>query len=411
MASSRVSLKLKPILLLLVGLVCIGTIWGQYSIVARGDSKSYAQAKKQIEALEAERVILKQQLHEAQNRQQPMGNDAENQIREMPQIAEERDPESKEQSFQQDLNSCHALQVSMYKDRAMMFDENANLKQELLVAKGERNVDKWEMEELPIMKSISRGFHPVYVYSMATPERRKESYAQVRQDVFVLALLKANNAKNTTTDHSINTKPFFVDLAANDAIMLSNTYLLESNGWDGLCIEPNPRYWYRLSSFRKCTIVGAFVGGTNDGAEVDVILTQGKTGGIVGGGMDNRVNGEDHDGGVFDVKEIEKRNLVSLMTVFNETNVPRVIDYLSLDVEGAESLVMEHFPWTYYTIKIVTIERPKRDLIRLLHSMGYEEVSVLSTWGESLWIHKASVLLSQEEIDTVAASVGAKNFK
>ena len=131
----------------------------------------------------------------------------------------------------------------------------------------------------------------------------------------------------------------------------------------------------------------------------------------MGGGMDYCINGVDHDGGVFNVKEIEKRNLVSLMTVFNETNVPRVIDYLSLDVEGAESLVMEHFPWTYYTIKIVTIERPKRDLIRLLHSMGYEEVSVLSTWGESLWIHKASVLLSQEEIDTVAASVGAKNFK
>ena len=68
---------------------------------------------------------------------------------------------------------------------------------------------------------------------------------------------------------------YFLDLAANDAVHLSNTLHLEQNGWKGLCIEGNPMYWYSLSAFRNCTIVGAFVfvGGTEDGKQVGVRLS------------------------------------------------------------------------------------------------------------------------------------------
>ena len=34
-------------------------------------------------------------------------------------------------------------------------------------------------------------------------------------------------------------KRFFVDLAANNPLFISNSFLLKKNGWDGLCIEPN----------------------------------------------------------------------------------------------------------------------------------------------------------------------------
>jgi hypothetical protein len=79
---------------------------------------------------------------------------------------------------------------------------------------------------------------------------------------------------------------YFVDLAANDAVWASNTFSLEQNfGWRGVCIEPNPMYWYRLS-FRKCHVVGAIVGGTSN-VEVEVALGQahhGPFGGIIGDG-------------------------------------------------------------------------------------------------------------------------------
>jgi hypothetical protein len=97
-----------------------------------------------------------------------------------------------------------------------------------------------------------------------------------------------------------------------------------------------------------------------------------------------------------------KRNLVSIATLFNQTSVPNVIDYMSLDVEGAESLVMEYFPWNLYSFKFLTIERPKEDLKQTLKSNGYRLVMILSDFGETLWIHKPSVLLSRELVWRIA---------
>ena len=180
-----------------------------------------------------------------------------------------------------------------------------------------------QTDSKPIANSISRGFRPVYVYSKANPPNANQ-YSQSKQDVLVIALTKANDEIISSVQSVLNStaavtrKPFFVDLAANDAVILSNTLLLEKNGWEGVCIEPNPRYWYNLASYRTCTIVGAFLGGTpdEDGKEVDVKLSSGVLGGIVGEGMDNAGGGE------------EKRNIVSISTVFEKYHAPEIMDYL-----------------------------------------------------------------------------------
>jgi hypothetical protein len=77
----------------------------------------------------------------------------------------------------------------------------------------------------------------------------KRMFSQARQDEIVLALF------NYKRDG------YYVDLAANDAQYMSNTYGLENcHNWKGLCIEPNQRHWYNLSHYRlNCTIVGAVV--------------------------------------------------------------------------------------------------------------------------------------------------------
>lgn len=268
-------------------------------------------------------------------------------------------------------------------------------------------------QDLPIMHSLSNGFNPVFVYSNAINTRKpaeKPSYSQAKQDTFVLALMDANDAKikksrGTASIRYVtsveSSSRFFVDLASNDALELSNTYLLEKHGWDGICLEPNPIYWYDLASYRTCTIVGAFVGGTQegDGKEVDVRLGNGDTGatgGIVGRGMDNKWKKES------DVK----RNIVSIKTVFQQTNVPNMIDYLSLDVEGAETLVMDKFSWDLYTFKFLTIERPKDDLKNMLYLNGYQKVMDLSCWGETIWANEIEVLLTVAEIKGIVEDLG-----
>jgi len=76
--------------------------------------------------------------------------------------------------------------------------------------------------------------------------REQKFYSQARQDEVVLSLLRNK------------TNGYFVDLASNDATSLSNSYALERHyEWKGLCIEPNPAYWYNLTHARQnCELIG-----------------------------------------------------------------------------------------------------------------------------------------------------------
>ena len=50
---------------------------------------------------------------------------------------------------------------------------------------------------------------------------------------------------------------YFIDLASNDPVYLSNSYVLETEyGWKGICIEANPVHYIGLSK-RKCIAVSA----------------------------------------------------------------------------------------------------------------------------------------------------------
>jgi hypothetical protein len=215
------------------------------------------------------------------------------------------------------------------------------------------------------------GWHPIHVYfgeesGLGAPTTQ-ESYAQVKQDLILLDLIGPNG--------------FFIDLAANDAKDLTNTLVLERHGWNGLCIEPNPIYWYGLSH-RKCTVVGALVGGTKQKVEVKF---RGVFGGIVGN-MDNKLANRKKE----PEAETVERYTAPISEVLSIYNVPKTIDYLSLDVEGSEYEIMKDFPFEQYTIKVLTVERPSKKLKQLLESKGYIELKTLAWWGEFLWCHKSS---------------------
>jgi len=190
--------------------------------------------------------------------------------------------------------------------------------------------------------------------------RRKQFPSQFGQDRVVIDLF--------------NAKPngYFVDLAANDAHALSNTYALEKyHNWTGLCIEPNDQYWKSHIYTRKCTIVGALIGDTLN-QEVPVAF-RGFIGGIVDERTDNKQGGSDF------------RMTTTFSQVLKKFRVPKVIDYLSLDVEGAEEMVMSSFPFDEYIISVLTVERPTVALKHKLRENGYWNKM---EWDE-LFFHKS----------------------
>jgi Methyltransferase FkbM domain len=145
-------------------------------------------------------------------------------------------------------------------------------------------------------------------------------------------------------------------------------------------IEPNPTYWYNLTRHRpNCHIVGAVVGQERM-EQVYFTYWEREHGGIAGEGFDN---GPRHQ------KSSTTEYTVTFQEILHRFQAPKVIDYLSLDVEGAEYFIMKAFPLHEYTIRILTIERPKDELKKLLEQHGYKQILRLSRWGETLWIHSA----------------------
>lgn len=218
-----------------------------------------------------------------------------------------------------------------------------------------------------------------------------EWFSQAGQDEVVMSLLRNK------------TDGYFIDLAANDATHLSNTYILETKfHWKGLCIEPNPEYWENLVYRTNCKVVAAVVG--NERMEqVHFRFNAGEHGGIAGSDFDNAPRFK---------SESELRYTVTLQEILTRFNVPHYIDYLSLDVEGAEEFIMKGFPFDKYRISILTTERPSNALRELLEKNGFKNLVRLTRWGEIMWVHQAvwdsldmSIL---DRIDELKASYAKK---
>jgi len=176
--------------------------------------------------------------------------------------------------------------------------------------------------------------------------------------------------------HFLSPSPFFVDLAANDAIPLSNTLSLERDaGWSGLCLEPNPRYWWALAH-RKCTVIAAVV--SDRPATVKFDFSKGTLGGIVGKRFDNKRSAA-----------AERRATVPLRVVLQLAKANTIIDYLSLDVEGAELLVMQAFPFETYQISSLSVERPGDELQKILLRKGnLRFVRKHGTFGDFFFVNE-----------------------
>ena len=76
--------------------------------------------------------------------------------------------------------------------------------------------------------------------------------------------------------------------------------------------------------------------------------------------------------------ELIVKRTKTLETIMEEHQVPSVIDYLSLDVEGLELEILDSFPFDKYTILCMSVEHnaETRNLIRIvMERNGYVFIS------------------------------------
>ena len=181
---------------------------------------------------------------------------------------------------------------------------------------------------------------------------KRLSYSQGGQDIWVFGEVFDEKQAG-----------FFVDVGAHDGIYLSNTYVLERRfHWKGICIEANPTTFGQLTKNRTATCVHACI-------DAEERLVEFKRDGLFGKVVD--ASGRSYkelDRGKFDNVLL---NSTTLCRVLNDHGAPTEIDYLSMDIEGAEERAFSRFPFDHYKIKCMTIERPTATLKRQLESNGF----------------------------------------
>ena len=171
---------------------------------------------------------------------------------------------------------------------------------------------------------------------------------------------------------------YFVDIGANDGVSISNTYLLERKyGWQGICVEANPGIYNLLKRNRRVTCENVCI---DQGEGVVTFVLKGALGGIVDEGLDNTP--EDRR------KDIVEMPTVPLEQVLIRNGAPTVIDYLSVDVEGAEERVLSGFPFHEYLFRCITIERASANLVDILQGNGYVLIKKLPAL-DSFFVHKS----------------------
>lgn len=166
----------------------------------------------------------------------------------------------------------------------------------------------------------------------------------------------------------------YLDVAANEAIGLSNTYFFDRClGWSGLCVEGNPRYFEKLHRLRSCALLPTCVG-EYDGQAVDFILKGGS------GGIDTTNKGSAR--WIANNENIRKMKIrcTTIGKELHRYRTAKVIDYMSLDVEGHELHVLHGIDWKATKINVITIEVSRKSyapIQEFMSSIGYKELTVL----------------------------------
>lgn len=186
----------------------------------------------------------------------------------------------------------------------------------------------------------------------------------------------------------------FVDVGAHNGVHINNTLYFEKyNNWTGINIEPIKTVYDQLVANRPSNININCAVSNNDG-ETDFFWNEGYTEMISGivDTYDNRHNQRleyenKHTGATTTIIKVSTKRLE---TIFDEYKISHV-NYLSIDVEGAEFEVIKSINFDKVYIDVIGFENNYSDnsvpIVKYLEGKGFY---VFKTTMDIFMIHKDS---------------------
>ena len=195
---------------------------------------------------------------------------------------------------------------------------------------------------------------------------RQKSYSQFGQDLWIVHGVFPGKRNG-----------FYVDVGSGDGEYESNTKLLDDLGWKGVCIDPFPQNMSR----RTCQMF------TQPVLDESGKHVQFRSAGLYGG-IETNLNRHKTTASQAPLVDLVTATLDEILA---KAHAPRDIDFMSIDVEGAEYDVLRGLSFDRFSVGSFTIEHNyeagKRDAIhKLLAAKGY--VLVRSWWVDDWYVRR-----------------------
>jgi len=176
------------------------------------------------------------------------------------------------------------------------------------------------------------------VYSTAYGEPYDNYYHDLYNDLFYKDIIFKDKSAG-----------FYVEIGGLDGVVNSQSFIFEKVlGWDGIIVEPNP-YWKEiLPTTRKCNISNSAVSNTNGTALFECRSIYGFSG----------LKSNTSDMRYSDIMNEVKVKTITLCNLLDSFNAPNIVDWVSIDTEGAEIDILNQFflENTKYRINLLNFE-------------------------------------------------------
>ncbi len=194
----------------------------------------------------------------------------------------------------------------------------------------------------------------------------KMSYSQCAEDLLLAQACKALGI----------TKPFYVDIGANDPVLLSNTYLFYRQGCRGICVEPNPVLCAKIRSKRPYDIaieagMGASLGSADYYMFDKHVLN-----------TFSKIEAAESVKMGYPIKRTAVAELIDFSSIVEKYKIDR-IDILSLDIEGLDLDILKTIDYEAVRPKLICVET-KKFTDRVGDMSGSETAAFLKGKGYAL---------------------------
>ena len=188
---------------------------------------------------------------------------------------------------------------------------------------------------------------------------------------------------------------FFIDVGAHDGISFNNTlYFEKTNNWTGINIEAIKNVFDRLTINRP-NCINLNIAACNNNGETEFICNTGSTEMI--SGIKNTFDDRHLERLKYENKtyggntEIIKIKTKKLETICDENNVKH-INYLSIDVEGAEFEVIKSIDFNKVFIDVIGFENNYDDTsLPIIKYLEDKNFIVFNKSQDIFMIHKKSI--------------------